>query len=323
MQCSAVGDEEGWTDDSGDDSTSKWIDIGYKEGENEQAYITGACALSSDIVIIKNDGKVYRLAGEYPDWSLKEIARNITCINTQCYTAVQDGVFIVGREGMFLLQTTVDYGDVRPTNVASGIIGLLGILSVEKSYVEFLPARNQIWIAGYENRFICFDLTFKAFFQRKFNSAVNAICPYKDYFMLSRAHKVVELVDGIYHDEMYSDDESEMEWLVIAKSHTSFYDFLLKRIRLVYVPLLSDFTSAELVTAEGRIKIDIAEAREKASEIVTDKTLIVDDNRYLFPMNTQFTTRWMVYRNRAFGMMLQGKGSAIMINKIDSAIAEV
>ena len=103
LQCSAVGDEEGWTDDSGDDSTSKWIDIGYKEGENEQAYITGACALSSDIVIIKNDGKVYRLAGEYPDWSLKEIARNITCINSQCYTAVQDGVFIVGREGMFLL----------------------------------------------------------------------------------------------------------------------------------------------------------------------------------------------------------------------------
>ena len=323
LQCSAVGDEEGWTDESGDDSTSKWIDIGYKEGENEQAYITGACALSSDIVIIKNDGKVYRLAGEYPDWSLKEIARNITCINPQCYTAVQDGVFIVGREGMFLLQTTVDYGDVRPTNVASGILGLLGILSVEKSYVEFLPARNQIWIAGYENRFICFDLTFKAFFQRKFNSAVNAICPYKDYFMLSRAHKVVELVDGIYHDEKYSDDESEMEWLVIAKSHTSFYDFLLKRIRLVYVPLLSDFTSAELVTAEGKIKIDIAEAREKASEIVTDKTLIADDNRYLFPMNTQFATRWMVYRNSVFGMMLQGKGSAIMINKIDSAIAEV
>ena len=110
---------------------------------------------------------------------------------------------------------------------------------------------------------------------------------------------------------------------MIAKSHTSFYDFLLKRIRLVYVPLLSDFTSAELVTAEGKIKIDIAEAREKASEIVTDKTLIVDDNRYLFPMNTQFTTRWMVYRNSVFGMMLQGKGSAIMINKIDSAIAEV
>ena len=141
--------------------------------------------------------------------------------------------------------------------------------------------------------------------------------------MLSRVHKVVELVDGIYHDEKYSDDESEMEWLVIAKSHTSFYDFLLKRIRLVYVPLLSDFTSAELVTAEGKIKIDIAEAREKASEIVADKTLIVDDDRYLFPMNTQFTTRWMVYRNRVFGMMLQGKGSAIMINKIDSAIAEV
>ena len=114
-----------------------------------------------------------------------------------------------------------------------------------------------------------------------------------------------------------------MEWQVVAKSHTSFYDFLLKRIRLVYVPLLSEFTSAELITAEGKIKIDIAESREKASAIITDKTLIASDDRYLFPMNTQFTTRWMVYRNKRFGIMLQGKGSAIMINKIDSAIAEV
>jgi hypothetical protein len=323
LQCSGVGDARCWYDVSSDDSTSKWIDIGYKEGDNEQAYITGACALSSDIVVIKNDGKIYRLAGDYPDWSLKEIARNITCINSHCFTAIQDGVFIVGREGMFFLQTTVDYGEMKPTNVANGILSLLSTLSVEKSWVKFLPALNQIWIAGYENKFICFDLTFKAFFQRKFYSAVNDICVYKSYFMLARNHSVGELVDGIYQDEKYSDNESDMDWEVTAKSHTDFYDFLLKRIRVTYVPLLDSFDTARMLTAENKIHVDLSESQTKSPEIYADNTLIVDDDSYVVPMNTQFNTKWCVYRNRMFGVKLKGQASAVMLNKIDIAVAEV
>ena len=323
LQCSAIGDEEGWTDDSGDDSTSKWIDIGYKEGENEQAYITGACALSSDIVIIKNDGKIYRLSGNYPDWVLKEIARNITCLNSRCFTAVQDGVFIVGREGMFLLQTTIDYGDVRPVNVASGILSLMSTLSFETSWVKFLPALNQIWIAGYDNRFICYDLSFKAFFQRQFNSTVNDICAYKSYFMLAKPNKVVELFAGVYQDDKYSAEESNMEWQVVAKSHLSFYDFLLKRIRVSYVPLTDDFDKAYLITADDKINVDLKESKEKSSNVYTDSAFIIKDTRNIFPMNTQVATKWLVYRNKMFGVELQGEGSAIQINRIDMAVAEV
>lgn len=323
LHASGIGDVRCWYDVSGDDSTAKWVDIGYKEGEHEQAHIAGACALSSDIVIIKNDGKVYRLAGDYPDWTLKEIARNITVLNPQCFTAVQDGVFIVGREGMFFLQTTVDYGDVRPTNVANGILSLLSTLSVDESWVKFLPALNQIWIAGYEDKFICFDLSFKAFFQRKFYSAVNDICAYKGYFMLTREHSVTELFDGTYQDEKYSDGETNMEWSVVAKSHTSFYDFLLKRIRIAYVPLLDSFSAAQFLTANDKIKIDLLEAQKKSPEVYTDDNLIFSDDSYLFPMDTQFATKWVVYRNKIFGVNLKGEGSAVMLNKMDLAVAEV
>ena len=323
LQCSCVGDMQGWYDVSGDDSTSKWIDIGYKEGEKEQAYIAGACALSSDIVIIKNDGKIYRLSGNYPDWVLKEIARNITCLNSRCFTAVQDGVFIVGREGMFLLQTTIDYGDVRPVNVASGILSLMSTLSFETSWVKFLPALNQIWIAGYDNRFICYDLSFKAFFQRQFNSTVNDICAYKSYFMLAKPNKVVELFAGVYQDDKYSAEESNMEWQVVAKSHLSFYDFLLKRIRVSYVPLTDDFDKAYLITADDKINVDLKESKEKSSNVYTDSAFIIKDTRNIFPMNTQVATKWLVYRNNMFGVELQGEGSAVQINRIDMAVAEV
>ena len=323
LQCSSVGDVLDWNDSSDIDSSSKSIDIGYKEGEKEQAYIAGACALSSDIVIIKNDGKVYRLAGNYPDWELKEVARNITCLNPECYVAVQDNVFITGREGIFALQTTTDYGDVQPTNIANGIVSLLGILSIEKSYMRFIPQLNQIWIAGQDNRFICYDLTFKAFFQRRFNSSVNDVCHYKSYCLLARNHKITELMEGIYHDEMYSSDESEMEWYVEGKSHTSLYDFLLKRIRIGYVPLIDTFTTAELITAKDKIHIDLPGARITSTLIYDDDTRIATDNRQLFPMNTQFVTKWMVARDITFGIKLKGRGSAVMINRIDSTVANV
>lgn len=323
LECSGVGDERCWWDDSNDDSTAKWIDVGYKEGEKEKSYIAGACALSSDIVIIKNDGKVYRLAGDFPDWALKEIARNLTLLNPQCYCAIQDGVFIVGREGMWLLHTTVDYGDVQPTNVANSIMGLLGTLSIEKTYIKFLPSLNQIWVAGFKNRFIVFDLNFKAFIQREFNSEVNDICLYKEYFMLTRKHRVTELMQGIFEDEKYSEDESKMRWKIVAKSHTSFWDFLLKRMRMTYVPLLDKFKEATLITAEGRIRIDIPESKKKADPIFGSPTLIYGWEAPIFPINTQFITKWMVYRNRIFGIELKGEGSAVMINRIDSAIAEV
>ena len=323
LQCSSVGDALDWNDSSDTDSSSKSIDIGYKEGEKEQAYIAGACALSSDIVIIKNDGKVYRLAGNYPDWELKEVARNITCLNPECYVAVQDNVFITGREGIFALQTTTDYGDVQPTNIANGIVSLLGILSIEKSYMRFIPQLNQIWIAGQDNRFICYDLTFKAFFQRRFNSSVNDVCHYKSYCLLARNHKITELMEGIYHDEMYSSDESEMEWYVEGKSHTSLYDFLLKRIRIGYVPLIDTFTTAELITAKDKIHIDLPGARITSTLIYDDDTRIATDNRQLFPMNTQFVTKWMVARDITFGIKLKGRGSAVMINRIDSTVANV
>ena len=323
LQCSSVGDVLDWNDSSDIDSSSKSIDIGYKEGEKEQAYIAGACALSSDIVIIKNDGKVYRLAGNYPDWELKEVARNITCLNPECYVAVQDNVFITGREGIFALQTTTDYGDVQPTNIANGIVSLLGILSIEKSYMRFIPQLNQIWIAGQDNRFICYDLTFKDFFQRRFNSSVNDVCHYKSYCLLARNHKITELMEGIYHDEMYSSDESEMEWYVEGKSHTSLYDFLLKRIRIGYVPLIDTFTTAELITAKDKIHIDLPGARITSTLIYDDDTRIVTDNRQLFPMNTQFITKWMVARDITFGIKLKGRGSAVMINRIDSTVANV
>lgn len=114
-----------------------------------------------------------------------------------------------------------------------------------------------------------------------------------------------------------------MEWQVVAKSHLSFYDFLLKRIRVSYVPLTDDFDKAYLITADDKINVDLKESKEKSSNVYTDSAFIIKDTRSIFPMNTQVATKWLVYRNKMFGVELQGEGSAVQINRIDMAVAEV
>jgi len=324
LKCSGVGDERNWTDNSSDDSSSKWLNVGYKEGDYEVSYILGVCNLSSDIVIIKADGKVYRLKGDYPDWALVEVARGLRCINRHSYCAVQDGVFILSRSGLFYLQTTAAYGDVKPANIASNIGDLFYGLSSEDTKMHFIPTYNQIWITGLVHRSIIFDIDYKAFWLREFNSRVNHICMSKDTVLIARAsHTVTRLMEGVYEDEKYSVNCIPIDWSFTVKSVTSFYDFLLKRVRITYIPLLDEFERADVITAEGRIEIDLPARKFKSAKIYGDKTPIYGDKRYLFPVKTHFATQWLTFRDRVVGMNAEGKSSAIILNQIESAIAEV
>ncbi len=322
LECSGVGDERMWTDDSNDDSSAKWIDVGYKEGEGKKAYILGVCALSSDIIVLKYDGKVYRLSGVYPNWSLKEIARNIQCINERSYVAVQNGVFAVTRSGMFYLQTTADYGDIEPQNVAANITGIFSYLSTD-SITCFLPILNQVWITGTSNTAIIYDLSYNAFFMREFNKPVTGIARNRSDVLLCRGDSVTQLDKGGYGDCRYSEDETPLRWKFAAKSHTSFHDFLLKRMRIAYVPLMDDFGDADIITGQGKISMRLADTEQDSPTIENDTTLIAQDNALIYPLKNQFNTSWMVYRDRTLDLGGAGLGSAVIINEIEAAITEV
>lgn len=320
---SGVGDEENWTDTSSDDSTSKWIDVGYKEGEEGAADIVGVTALSSDIIIIKADGKIYRLTGNYPNWNLLEVARNINILNRNCYTAIQDGVFILSRDSLFYLQTTQNYGDIQPQNIAVNINNLFSDLDIEETKMVFIPILNQIWITSRGGNVIIFDVTFRAFLQRNFKNRVMDLVT--DYFsvLLVKADKVTRLMNGVFYDELYSSTATPVNWRITAKTDTSFYNYLLKRVRVAYVPFSDTFQKADVIMAKGKIEVPIPEGKIKEKFIREITTNIVDDDSYIFPNETQFNTKWMVYRDRSFDMKARGVNAPLMINKIDSDLVEV
>ena len=70
---SGVGDETNWTEDTNDDSTSKFLEVGYKDGGE----VLGFVSLSQDIMFIKSNRHVYRLSNEFPNWVLNEVSRNV------------------------------------------------------------------------------------------------------------------------------------------------------------------------------------------------------------------------------------------------------
>ena len=107
VRYSGVGDETNWTEDTGDDSSSKFVEAGYKDGGK----LIGMTNLSSDVLLIKDNRRLYRLSGEYPDWSISEVSRNVEVSGRLSFCSVADSIFILGRNEIQSIQTTSSYGD--------------------------------------------------------------------------------------------------------------------------------------------------------------------------------------------------------------------
>lgn len=322
--CSGVGDEDMWEDDTNDDSSSKWLDVGYKEGENNTAYIIGVVNLSSDIVIIKADGKVYRLVGDFPNWQIVELARYVDCLNSESYCAVQDGVFVLGRNGLFLLQTTTNYGDMIPANIATNVTTLFHQLSLDTK-LKYIPSLNQLWIMGPDKRIIIYDMNFQAFTTRLFNSKVNDVCLSKDTILMAReSHTVVRLMESIYDDEKYGDKECNLPWSFKARTDTPFYAFFLRRMRITYVPLTDETTKSQIICANGKAQIDLPPRplERQAPTLWKDNRSIVSDTMSIIPAHTEFVTTWLCHRDLYLDLSGEGNNSAVALIKVEMAVTE-
>ena len=107
LYTSAVGDEESWATNPNDSSSGQWLDIGYKDGGN----IVGVVSLSSDIIIVKDNGHVFRLSGSYPNWVVKEISREVSCRGYRASVGLINNAVILGDSFMQAISTTEEYGE--------------------------------------------------------------------------------------------------------------------------------------------------------------------------------------------------------------------
>ena len=163
---SGVGDETNWSEETNDDSSSKFVEAGYKDGGE----LLGMLNLSTDVLLIKNNRRVYRLNGEFPNWQISEVSRNVEVSGRLSFCSVADSVFILGRNEVQNIQTTNAYGDMKPQNIATLIPVEIQNLPAN-SLLRYVPPLNQLWIiAG--SVVLMFDLVVNSWFKREFNSPV-------------------------------------------------------------------------------------------------------------------------------------------------------
>lgn len=113
---SAVGDGTNWEEDTNDDSTSKWFEVGYGDSGD----IIAVVPLAADLMVIKSNGNIYQLTGD-GDWTsvtINRIATYTAPVGDSCATNIGAEVAYLTYMGLKTLSNTMDYG-----NISTQVVG--------------------------------------------------------------------------------------------------------------------------------------------------------------------------------------------------------
>ena len=224
---SGVGDETNWTQDSNDPSSSLFAQIGYKVG----GHIVGMVNMSKDILFIKSNGMIFRLENEYPNWQISELGRNIFCKGTASYCNIVNSVLIMSDIALQQIETTQEYGDMKPTNIGSKVAYKISALPANTK-MRYVPPLNQVWCIGANGYVLIFDCNTGAFTQRQFNDiAVDVLSINNDVYVIKE--KAVCKLDA----NSFIDNDEPLLFRVKMKTRMSNYNFLVKRITICVTPL--------------------------------------------------------------------------------------
>jgi hypothetical protein len=146
IRYSGVGDPFNWSYNT--DSDAQSIDVGYKDGCGTK----GIAAIAGELIVFKCPdgqpelGRVYRLQGEFPDWTVVPFSRGSSVWNQQSIANVSNDILYLTREGLANMSTATEYGDFRLGWAGAKINPALAPTLSDFSYVAHLPVRSQLWV---------------------------------------------------------------------------------------------------------------------------------------------------------------------------------
>lgn len=111
IQYSSVGDaksEEAWIDISNDDSSAKFLEVGYKDDGD----IITLKAMAGDLLVFKSNGRIYAVSGEYPSWSVQQIGEHSNAESVQkSIEIVGSNIAFITKDGIRTVDTVQTYGN--------------------------------------------------------------------------------------------------------------------------------------------------------------------------------------------------------------------
>lgn len=110
---SGMGDGTFWEEDPNDDSSASWVEIGYGDSGD----LLDAVFMANDIFFFKSNGFVYKLSGEYPDWTVELVSEKADLDTRMCACNIGNDVVFVGRRGLKSLNSTSKYVEIESADI--------------------------------------------------------------------------------------------------------------------------------------------------------------------------------------------------------------
>lgn len=152
LRYSATGDaksENAWVEDSNVDSSSKWLEVGYKDDGD----IITCKPMANDLLVFKTNGRIYSVSGEYPAWTVLQVGEKSHAEDNQRSIAiVGDSVAFITANGIRSIDTVQTYGNFTMNEIGYKFNKSL----TEKIYMpmcwNIVSKRQLIILPDYSNR---------------------------------------------------------------------------------------------------------------------------------------------------------------------------
>ena len=107
IKYSGIADPLNWTINSNDPSAMKDLDVG------DVSSVLGIYPLASDLIIFKQNGRIYKIANEPEDWYVTHIGSDSDFISRDAMTNLGEDVVYFSRQGLRSLATSETYGNFK------------------------------------------------------------------------------------------------------------------------------------------------------------------------------------------------------------------
>lgn len=249
---SSMGDatsDIAWEENTNDDSSSKWLDIGADDGGD----IVDIVPLATDMIIFKSNGKAYQLVGDadYNTWSVYNVA-NFTDMpsgySSECVaTNLGQEVVFLSLRGLKTLSATQDYGNITATDIGSKFAKLM----TEEFYepeMYHLRRHKTLMIRPTANKryFVAFNYGINAATTIEFAMEVDSILETKDDVFVACGQTIYR-----WSVEATTDDNYPIEYKLKTKAVLGSDEILVKAIDTKFT---SDRAGEALVKCDARLK---------------------------------------------------------------------
>ena len=250
------------------------VDIGYKDGGD----IVAVVPMSSDVVVFKSSGSIFRLVGEYPDWAIYEITRSQSLLTRFSIVQSQNDVFFLSPTGFSSLRAVQEYGNVKTSEEGYKVNSAISEIADTGAKVWSLPSKGQIWVRPETSEYVWVYHTInKAWTKFKMPGAVTG------HASVDSGTEYISIGQNIYTVGGDDDNGTAITGYMKGKKFTAPNNYLIKRLRAEYTqnsPVTGSISTGLLsvpfvVTLAG----DIAFSDTDIAYSDTDPLVFVDDNR--------------------------------------------